>query len=340
MLSVNRSFQTPSRKEGEVVGLFEKLYTLFILLSVVIGLIIGQFSELGLYANKLILPLLILMLYVTFLQIPIKEIKNSFFNKKFTYTTIGMNFVITPILAWLLAMIFLADQQALSIGFIMLMVTPCTDWYIIFTAIAKGNTALSTSILPLNLVLQLLLLPVYLYLFSGATGVVDFYLVVKSIGLVLLLPFILAFLTRHYFVKHQQEMIEKIATLPVIFLCLAIVSMFASQGSLLLDNFSLMLKLLLPITVFFFINFLLGRFIGQALTFPKADIASVNLTTLARNSPVALAIAMTAFPHEPFIALVLIIGPLIELPLLAFISRVIVLLDARAVNNSNKASGI
>lgn len=312
------------------MGLFEKLYTLFIISAVLIGLIIGQVSGIGLYADQLILPLLIIMLYLTFIQIPIKDVKRSFLNRKFTFTTIGINFVLTPLLAWLLAALFLRDNPALWLGFIMLMVTPCTDWYIIFTGIAKGNVALSTSVLPLNLVLQLLLLPVYLYLFSGTVGVVDFQLVVESIILVLILPFVLAYITRHYLLKKKQEkIIEKLSSSPVIFLCLAIVAMFASQGSLLLSNLDLLIKLILPILAFFVVNFIIGRIAGRGLKFNKANTASLNLTTLARNSPVALAIAMTAFPHEPIIALVLIIGPLIELPLLALISYIIVWLDKR-----------
>ncbi|KUP03882.1 arsenic resistance protein [Bacillus coahuilensis m2-6] len=312
------------------MGLFEKLYTLFIIFSVLIGLVIGQVSGMENYADKFILPLLIIMLYLTFLQIPLKDIKRSFSNRIFTLTSIGMNFVLTPLLAWFLATIFLVDNPALWLGFIMLMVTPCTDWYIIYTGIAKGNTALSTSILPLNLILQLLLLPLYLYLFSGTVGVVDFQIVVESIFLVLIIPFILAFITRHYLLKNNKDnFIEKVSSLPVIFLCMAIVAMFASQGGLLLNNLDLLVTLILPILVFFLINFIIGRLIGKGLKFNKENIASLNLTTLARNSPVALAIAMTAFPHEPLIALVLVIGPLIELPMLALISYVIVVIDKR-----------
>lgn len=300
------------------MGLFKKLYTLFIIASVVTGLIAGQVSGVELYADRFILPLLMMMLYLTLLQIPIKDIKRSFVNRKFAFTSIGMNFVLTPLLAWLLAAIFLEDHPALWLGFIMLMVTPCTDWYIIFTGIAKGNTALSTSILPLNLILQLLLLPVYLYLFSGKVGVVDFQLVVESIILVLMIPFILAFITRHYLYKIEKEtVIEKVSSLPIIFLCLAIVAIFASQGSLLLNNLALLFTLISPILLFFVINFMIGRLLGKGLKFGRANTASLNLTTLARNSPVALAIAMTAFPNDPLISLVLVIGPLIELPVLS-----------------------
>lgn len=100
------------------------------------------------------------MLSITFLQIPLQEIKKAFKNIKFTYTSVIINFVLTPILAWLLALVFLGDNPAIFIGSIMLMVTPCTDWYLIFTRISKGNVALSTAILPLKLILQVILLPI------------------------------------------------------------------------------------------------------------------------------------------------------------------------------------
>ncbi|WP_110112715.1 arsenic resistance protein [Bacillus sp. CGMCC 1.16541] len=310
------------------MGLFEKLYTVLIIVSVLLGLVIGQVNEVAMYADQWILPLLMLMLYLTFLQIPLKDLKQSFLNRTFTCASIGINFVLTPLFSWLLATLFLANQPALWLGFMMLMVTPCTDWYIIFTGIAKGNVALSTSILPLNLILQLLLLPVYLYVFSGTVGVVDFQLVMKSMLLVLVLPFVLAAVTRHYLLKWNKDvLIEKVSSLPVIFLCLAILAMFASQGSLLLNHLDLFVQLLLPILTFFLITFLIGRLVGKGLAFTTPNIASLHLTTLARNSPVALAIAMTAFPHEPLIALVLVMGPLIELPLLSLISYIILILD-------------
>lgn len=208
----------------------------------------------------------------------------------------------------------------------MLMVTPCTDWYIVFTGIAKGNVALSVSILPLNLILQLLLLPVYFYIFAGTFELVDLELIVESILLVLLVPLLLSYGVRA-FLHRRKNSLEKISdtfgAFPILFLCLAVAAMFASQGEVLMDNLDLLPQLLLPILGFFIINFILGRLIGRMLKFNLANTASLNLTTLARNSPIALAIAITAFPHEPLIPLVLIIGPLVELPVLAIISQVL-----------------
>ena len=110
--------------------------------------------------------------------------------------------------------------------------------------------------------------------------------------------------------------------------------MFASQGKYLLQNMNVVLLLLVPVLLFFIINFLLGQFIGRIMHLSYKDTVSLSLTTLARNSPVALAIAVTAFPDEPLIALALVIG-LIELPVLAFVSQVLLLIKKNG-NTHNK----
>jgi arsenite transporter len=314
------------------MSLFEKLYTFIIFLAVMIGIGIGQVELIRANAESFILPILVAMLYITFLQIPIEDINNAFKNIKFTYTSVLINFVWTPILAWLLAMVFLGDNPALYIGFIMLMVTPCTDWYLIFTGIAKGNIALSAAILPLNLILQVILLPFYLLIFGGTTGVIEFSFLVESILIVLFIPLVLGYLTK-MLLRNRQELrenlISRFSVLPIIFLSLAIVAMFASQGQLLLDNLDLMWQISIPILLFFLINFFVGQKAGQLMKFPNSDRTSLSLTTLARNSPIALAIAMTAFPDQPLIALTLVIGPLLELPILAIITQILLFISRK-----------
>lgn len=320
------------------MGLFEKLYTLIIFLAVIVGISIGQVELIRANAESFIVPLLVAMLYITFLQIPMEDIKTAFKNIKFTYTSVIINFVWTPIFAWLLAMLFLGDNPALYIGFIMLMVTPCTDWYIIFTGIAKGNVALSTAILPLNLILQIILLPLYLLIFGGKAGVIELSFLVESILIALFIPLVLATLTK-MLLKNKQELrdnlISNLSVLPIIFLSLAIIAMFASQGQLLMDNLDLMWQITIPILLFFIINFFVGQKIGQFMKFQNSDRASLSLTTLARNSPIALAIAMTAFPEQPLIALTLVIGPLIELPILAIITQILLFISK---NKSTKTT--
>jgi len=293
---------------------------------VIFGISIGQAELIRANAESFIVPLLVAMLYITFLQIPIEDIKIAFKNIKFTYTSILINFVWTPILAWLLAMVFLGDNPSLYIGFIMLMVTPCTDWYLIFTGIAKGNVALSTAILPLNLILQVILLPICLLIFGGTTGVIELGFLVESILVALIIPLVLAVLTKILLKNKDQlreSLVSSLSVLPIIFLSFAIVAMFASQGQLLLNHLDLLWKITIPILLFFMINLFVSQKAGQLMRFPNSDRASLSLTTLARNSPIALAIAMTAFPDQPLIALTLVVGPLLELPILAVITQIL-----------------
>ncbi|WP_264740602.1 arsenic resistance protein [Cytobacillus firmus] len=308
------------------MNLIEKLYTLIIFLAVIIGISIGQVELIRAHAESFIVPLLVAILYITFLQIPIEDIKIAFKNIKFTYTSIIINFVWTPILAWLLAMIFLGDNPSLYIGFIMLMVTPCTDWYLIFTGIAKGNVALSTAILPLNLILQVILLPIYLLIFGGRTGEIELGFLIESILVALIIPLVLAVLTKILLNNKDQlreSLVSNLSVLPIIFLSLAIAAMFASQGQLLLNHLDLLWQITIPILLFFIVNLFVSQKAGQLMRFLNFDRVSLSLTTLARNSPIALAIAMTAFPDQPLIALTLVVGPLLELPILAVITQIL-----------------
>lgn len=316
------------------MNLFEKLYTVIIFLAAAIGIFAGKINAIQENAEYFITPLLVLMLYLTFLQIPLQQAKQAFSNTKFASASLLMNFVWTPLLAWFLASLFLGDQPALYIGFIMLLVTPCTDWYLVFTGIAKGNVALSTAILPVNLILQIVLLPFYLLLFGGTAGAFELSFLVENVFAVLLLPLLLAIATKRLFKKNtwlNENLTAKLNALPMIFLSLAIAAMFASQGGLLLANWDLFGKLLVPILLFFVVNFIIAQKTGQLLKFSYEDKVSLNLTTLARNSPIALAIAMTAFPEQPLIALTLVIGPLLELPVLAVAAQLLLFSRKRSM---------
>lgn len=293
------------------------------------GLLLGQISVIKRFSEYLIVPFLMVMLFGLFMNIPFKNLLSSFSNLKFISANLIINFLWTPIFAYLLGLLLLQEHLSLWIGFVMLMVTPCTDWYLIFTGIAKGNTSLSTAVLPVNLILQLILLPVYLFLFFGKSGSVDTAILWESILLVLLVPFLIAQLIKYWSTKLRKTELMRKKVLPfsetaqIILLALAIVAMFASQGEYLTKNLSVIYILLIPILLFFLINFLVGRFASLLLKFNYKDSASLSLTTLARNSPIALAVSLTAFPNDPLISLALVIGPLLELPILTLISQIL-----------------
>lgn len=301
-----------------------KNQTIIIFLCVVIGVLIGMNNFVAEHASLFITPFLMLMLYGLFLNIPLEKLKQSFLNFKFSITSIVINFVFTPLMAYALGALFLSDHQSLWIGFIMLMVTPCTDWYMIFTGISKGNVPLSTSMLPINFILQVILLPVYLLIFFGNSGSLDLGSVLQSMAVVIVIPFGIAFLTKK--IIRKEVILDKVKSFfesyKVIFLGVAIIAMFASEGQLMLDNLESIYILLLPVALFFLIIYFTSTIVAKSLKYSYEDYSSLVFIKMARNSPIALAIAVTAFADQPLIALSLIIGPLIELPVLAIVSQV------------------
>ena len=322
------------------MNFLEKFQSVIILLAMVLGLVFAQIPIVNSNASYFITPFLVLMLFGVFMiNLSLKDFMKSFSNSKFTKLSLAMNFIWTPLFAYILGSIFLNQHNDIWMGFIMLLVTPCTDWYLVFTDIAKGNVPLSTSILPLNLVLQLILLPIYLLLFMGVHGSFDIVILIESIVLVIVLPFALAQIVRYLLNKYTSSSFKDafvgfFSSAQIVFLGLAIFCIFASQANLLINNLWVLLLLIFPIMLFFIINFLLGRFLTKCLCFSYKDSVSLSLTTLARNSPIALAIAVTTFPNQPLIALTLVIGPLIELPVLAIVSQTLIFLREKQLKFS------
>lgn len=306
-----------------------KFQSFIILIMVAIGILLGQINIIQIYAEYLIMPALMIMIFLVFIQIPLKEIGKSFKNVKFTIASVAINFIWTPIIVFILGRVFLGSEPEILIGFVMLMVTPCTDWYLIFTGISKGNVALGSSILPLNLVLQLALLPIYIFIIGGTSVNINILSLAKGVIYSLLVPLTLAIIVRKIIIskigieKFEEKLLCKACDYQGYFLNLAIVAMFASQGKVLLENLQVLLMLLVPVLLFFLINFIVGRFVGKKIKLNYEDNVALNLTTLARNSPIALAIAVATFPDKPLISLALIIGPLIELPVLFLISKIL-----------------
>ncbi|MDR2098333.1 MAG: bile acid:sodium symporter [Spirochaetaceae bacterium] len=303
------------------MSLFSKLQPVFIIFSAFAGVFLGKISvNMGQKAGGLIEPFLVLMLFFVFLGVDIKKITKSFTNLKFSISALFINFLWTPVFSFLLADVFFHGHTSLQTGFIMLMVTPCTDWYLIFTGLANGNVTLGSSILPLNLTLQIILLPVFLFIFMGQKISFGAGIAVQSILFVLVIPLVSACIAKFVIKKagfNFSKITKRNDDIQFVLLCFAVAAMFASQGAVLLANLAVFIKLLPPLIIFFAVNFFLSLLAGQKLKLPFGDTISLIFTTSARNSPVSLAIAIIVFPSDPIVSLVLVMGPLIELPVLA-----------------------
>ena len=304
------------------MDLIEKLEPIIIFSAVILGLVLSNIDLIAHNTSYLINIFLCLMLYGLFLEVPLNDLKDSFKNIKFTSTSLIINFIWTPLFGYFIGSLFLKGNVDVLIGFFMLILTPCTDWYLVFTKLAKGDLTLSLSILPINLILQIILLPVYLILFFSSGNTMDYVRLAYSLLIVIVIPFIAAQTTK-FLLKDdlKQKATEIFTDLQIWFLSLAVFCIFASQGELLFTNLNSVVTIFIPLIIFFIVNVIIDLLVSEKINFSYSEYASLTMTTLARNSPLALAIAINSFPGHELISIALVIGPLIELPILYIVSK-------------------
>ena len=304
------------------MDLIEKLEPIIIFSAVILGLVLSNIDLIADNTSYLINIFLCLMLYGLFLEVPLNDLKDSFKNIKFTSTSLIINFIWTPLFGYFIGSLFLKGNVDVLIGFFMLILTPCTDWYLVFTKLAKGDLTLSLSILPINLILQIILLPIYLILFFSSGNTMDYVQLAYSLLIVIAIPFIAAQTTK-FLLKDdlKQKATEIFTDLQIWFLSLAVFCIFASQGELLFTNLNSVVTIFIPLIIFFIVNVIIDLLVSEKINFSYSEYASLTMTTLARNSPLALAIAINSFPGHELISIALVIGPLIELPILYIVSK-------------------
>lgn len=304
------------------MDLIEKIEPIILIFAIIIGLISSNIQILSNNTGNLINLFLCIMLYGLFLEVPLKNLKKSFTNIKFTSTTLIINFIWTPLFGYFLGNLFLNGNIDIFIGFFMLILTPCTDWYLVFTKMAKGDLNLSLSLLPINLILQIILLPIYLILFFSSNNSMSYIDLGYSLLIVIVIPFILAQITKAILNDDLNEKASDFfSNYQIIFLAFAVFAIFNSTGELLFKNLNSVLTIFIPLIIFFITNTIIDLLLSEKINFTYEEYASLTMTTLARNSPLALAIAINSFPGRELIAIALVIGPLIELPVLYIVSR-------------------
>lgn len=255
----------------------EKLEPFILILAIILGLIFSNITLLSNNIGNLINLFLCVMLYGVFLEVPIKNLKESFKNIKFSSTSIIINFIWTPLFGYFLGNLFLNGNIDIFIGFIMLIITPCTDWYLVFTKMVKGDLNLSLSILPINLILQIILLPVYLIIFFSNSNSMSYTNLAYSLIIVIVIPFLLAQITKLVLNTQLNEKItDFFSNYQILFLALAVFAIFNSQGSLLFENLNSVLTIFIPLITFFITNTIIDLLISEQINFTYEEYASLT----------------------------------------------------------------
>jgi arsenite transporter len=300
--------------------------------GLVIQHFIGEAVPALLYVTEIGVFLLIL---AVMLPIELTDVGQAAKRVKPTALALFINFVFIPVFSWAAGWLVLRQYPDFWVGVILYTLTPCIGWYLIFTDIAKGNVAWGIALLPWNVTLQVLLLPVYLYLLVGKVIPVDFWALAGSVGLYLIAPFVLSVALRrvivgtkghNYFIGPFKLALGEVKLWALV---LVIVSMFVSQQSLGFSDLSAVGWLILFLIGFFLVLFLIAVLAGRLFGLSYEDNATLAFTTTARNSEAVIGVAVSAFPGHPLVYLAIVLGPIVELPMLLVIARMMLALKER-----------
>ncbi|MGP9499930.1 arsenic resistance protein [Halomonas sp. AOP43-D1-4] len=287
------------------------------LVCIGLGLALGVVSPaLADVLEQLLWPLLGLLMYATFSQIPLLSVARGLTDGRFMTALLVGNFIAIP--AFLgLVVAWLPLSPAVLAGVLLVLLVPCTDWFISFTHLGKGDTPRAVAAAPLLLLVQMVALPVYLWLFLGSEWfhlALSTSLIVAFAGLILL-PLALAGLTEFAATRHRRikRAIYHLGILPVPLLAFVVFIIAASQVNHLGGLYHVMAQVMLVFMVFLVFAGWLGRALGRLFRLPTASARTLAFSFGTRNSFVMLPIAL-ALPGawQPAVV-VIIFQSLVEL---------------------------
>lgn len=278
---------------------------------------------------------LLLLIVLLLVGVRFESIVRALGHVRFIGVVLLANFVLIPAIGYMIASLFLSSHPMLMVGLTIYFMAPCTDWFLGFTRLANGNVALGTALIPINMVIQLLLYPLYIFLFTSNVVAVDSAVISTTLLQWFLLPLIVAVTVHHALRKMLGSyrfscLLAWIDQCTPLVVALLVAQIFADNIAVILEQRGVFGWMLLAVFVFFLVTFLLGELISRlaALTYPEH--ALLTMTTAARNAPLMLAVTMVALPDQPLIHAAIIIGMLIEFPHLTLLRHLLLRCDPDA----------
>lgn len=295
----------------------ERYQIVFYLLGISAGLVVGAGFTSGLNRlfEGLLWPVLAILLYATFLQVPLLHLKQAFSDQRFAFANLAGNFVLVPLMVWGLIQ-FLPNDPLLRLGVLLVLLMPCTDWFITFTQLGKGCSARAIAISPLNLGLQLLLLPFYIWLmlphsFSIEVAWQD----LQGAVFIILGPLVLALLSEKWIERKAEraKIRDTFAWWPVPLLAMVVFLIAASQAQAVWLAANSLLVVIPVFIVFLILAAGLAKLISQMLKLNVEHGRTLAFSFGTRNSFVVLPIALSLPKGTEIVTLVIVLQSLVEL---------------------------